>query len=166
MTKPNHLAGKLHRERNHAQILKMRAQNFGYDEIAQRLGVSRGMVAGVLHRHRKAEGTAKEGVGRPKKITPLKVAKTRRGKFPFLPSTPRKPPRQIDLQAMKDEPVPLGDRPGGCLWLHGDATDRLFCGHDRVEGSSWCAHHRRRVMVPTPKPAPKAEKIAIKYRRR
>ena len=147
MTKHTTLAGRAYRERNHKKILQMRSENYSYDEISQRLGVSRGMVAGVLHRNRKAEGTDKKGVGRPKKIVPPKVTKVRRGKFPFLPSTPRKPPRQIDLQAMKNEPVPLGERLGGCQWLHGEATDRLFCGHDRQGASAYCAHHHSRVFT-------------------
>jgi hypothetical protein len=44
------------------------------------------------------------------------------------------------------EPEPKGDTSKGCRWMHGDATDRNFCGADVVRfGTSWCAHHSHRV---------------------
>lgn len=45
------------------------------------------------------------------------------------------------------DPSPIGDVPGGCRWIHGDALDRLFCGAPATHGS-WCAHHAKRVWAP------------------
>lgn len=48
-----------------------------------------------------------------------------------------------------DEPEPRGDVADGCLWMHGDATDRNFCGAPTVRwGISWCHHHCARVWNP------------------
>ena len=47
------------------------------------------------------------------------------------------------------DPSPIGDVPGGCRWIHGDALDRLFCGAPTVRwGISWCHHHCARVWNP------------------
>lgn len=48
------------------------------------------------------------------------------------------------------DPSPIGDVPGGCRWIHGDALDRLFCGAPATHGS-WCAHHAKRVWAPQPR---------------
>ena len=48
-----------------------------------------------------------------------------------------------------DEPEPRGDVADGCRWMHGDATDRVFCGAPTVRfGISWCHHHCARVWNP------------------
>ncbi len=48
-----------------------------------------------------------------------------------------------------DEPEPRGDVADGCRWMHGDATDRNFCGAPTVRwGISWCHHHCARVWNP------------------
>ena len=52
--------------------------------------------------------------------------------------------RRIKARVHIPEPTPLGDVEGGCQWLHGEATDRLFCGHPREQLSSYCTHHRQR----------------------
>lgn len=48
-----------------------------------------------------------------------------------------------------DEPEPRGDVADGCRWMHGDATERNFCGAPTVRfGISWCHHHCARVWNP------------------
>lgn len=49
----------------------------------------------------------------------------------------------------RDEPEPRGDVADGCRWMHGDASDRNFCGAPTVRfGISWCHHHCARVWNP------------------
>jgi hypothetical protein len=61
---------------------------------------------------------------------------------PFVPKAKHDP----------NEPQPLGDVPCGCRWLHGDASDRNFCGAPTTSIlTSWCHHHAARVWAPQPK---------------
>lgn len=55
-----------------------------------------------------------------------------------------------------DEPEPIGPvkeilGDGVCHWIcdEGGKGDWRMCGHPGVDGSTWCAHHRRRVYQPT-----------------
>ena len=115
------------------KVVKAHAAGMSPADIAHKLGISRGSVAGILFRHR-----------RPK---PRKV-------------NPKVPPRYVVLRLVQPvpapvsiaagEPEPLGDRPGGCQWIHGEVEDRLFCGHRTDLGSSWCLYHRRRAFSTVP----------------
>ena len=46
------------------------------------------------------------------------------------------------------EPAPRGDVDDGCRWLHGEATDRNFCGASLWQVSKYCPHHFRRCFTP------------------
>lgn len=57
--------------------------------------------------------------------------------------------------ALEDEPLPVGPLKailddGVCHWISDEAGhgEWRMCGHPGVDGSSWCAHHRRRVYQP------------------
>lgn len=41
-------------------------------------------------------------------------------------------------------PADYGGRMDHCQWLHGNATDRNFCGQPTQEGSSYCPEHHKR----------------------
>lgn len=53
-----------------------------------------------------------------------------------------------DVKVADDEPEALGERVGGCQWMHGAPGERRFCGQPRFEMTHWCSHHRARVFVP------------------
>ena len=86
----------------------------------------------------------------------------RKGPEPKAPSAPKPPkPQAIINEYLKtprikrsellqcDEPEPRGDVADGCRWMHGDATDRNYCGAPTVRfGISWCHHHCARVWNP------------------
>ncbi len=83
----------------------------------------------------------------------------RKGPEPKAPKHPKpqaiinehlKTPRIKRSALLKcDEPEPRGDVADGCRWMHGDATDRVFCGAPTVRfGISWCHHHCARVWNP------------------
>jgi GcrA cell cycle regulator len=74
---------------------------------------------------------------------------------PSVPPKPRVRPvsaRRVRLQLIKNtsEPKPLGDVDTGCRWLHGEPTERMFCGAPTREFSSWCPHHEARVVTVAP----------------
>lgn len=83
----------------------------------------------------------------------------RKGPEPKAPKPPKpqaiineylKTPRIKRSELLQcDEPEPRGDVADGCRWMHGDATDRVFCGAPTVRfGISWCHHHCARVWNP------------------
>lgn len=78
-----------------------------------------------------------------------------------LPKVTTTPPKRrlMHPQAMKapkavkvsiPEPLPAGDVPDGCRWLHGEALKRIFCGAP-IHSGSWCQHHAKRVWAPQPR---------------
>jgi hypothetical protein len=120
------------------------AEGHSADQIAARLSAERGetisrnavigkcdrerfqLFGGVLRRNRPPEV----------KAPPAKPAPTI--SQALLVRTPM-PPRG-------NEPEPKGTNPPGtCQWLHGEAEDRLFCGHPSHEDKAWCAYHCHQV---------------------
>jgi len=68
-------------------------------------------------------------------------------------ATPKpRPVRRVRLKLACDiaEPTPLGDVDGGCRWLHGEASERNFCGAPTRLLASWCPHHEARVVAVAP----------------
>lgn len=63
-----------------------------------------------------------------------------------------RPVRRVRLKLVCDiaEPAPLGDVDGGCRWLHGEASERNFCGAPTRLLASWCPHHEARVVAVAP----------------
>lgn len=114
--------------------------------IAKALGVNRNMVIGKSFRM----GLKRADVPIPKKASkPKRTPVTRT--WTKTKTRDRKAPGVRGLKMRAGEPKPRGEQPGGCLWLHGDATDRNFCGHKKQEKSPYCAHHHTRSYVPAPK---------------
>lgn len=77
-----------------------------------------------------------------------------RGKVPpraVAPKRKRKPapPKLVIVKAQPlpaiAEPPPAGDVDTGCRWLHGEPSDRNFCGHARQGLTAWCQHHSERI---------------------
>lgn len=74
----------------------------------------------------------------------LRPAPQRAKSYPKAKAAPK--PIKVSIP----EPAPIGDMPGGCKWIHGDALDPLFCGAPATHGS-WCEHHAKRVWAPQPR---------------
>ena len=60
--------------------------------------------------------------------------------------------KRVPSVRLEDEPQPTGAPreildEGRCRWIPGDPSDPdwRMCGHAVLGGSSWCAHHHRRV---------------------
>jgi hypothetical protein len=121
-----------------ARIVELHRRGKRPVEIQKALGVSRGMVAGILYRFRSAP---------PPK--PMKKIQKDRMRMPGLPTCAPigKKGELREVEAFTDEPKPLGDVEGGCRWIHGPAPGRNFCGAPQVLGGVWCGHHRARVYV-------------------
>jgi len=122
-----------------ARIIELHRRGKRPVEIQNALGVSRGMVAGILYRFRSAPAP-----------TPMK--KIRKERVRSLPGLSTVAPigkkgELREVETFADEPRPMGDVEGGCRWIHGPAPGRNFCGAQRVPGTAWCGHHKARVYV-------------------
>ena len=118
--------------RERRKIVALRNSGLTYGQIAKMMGITRSTVAGILFR----EGMTAKPKPQPSATwIRLHKPKVTRMEKPPLPEIPQ-------------EPEPLGDTGSGCAWLHGEASQRLFCGHETKPGSSWCLHHASRVFVP------------------
>lgn len=127
-----------------------------YEEIATRMGLTKGMVIGMAQRIEK--GTAvvypnPTGGTQPARIRPPK------------PSAVATPPTRIPESAL----TPLGElkRPrkdGTCGYIYGDPKqhDWRYCGRKVVRHglfTAWCDGHRKVVYTPAYKSARKAEQL-------
>lgn len=65
-------------------------------------------------------------------------------KVAAVPTMP-KPGNYRDDVEFVPEPDPAGDVATGCRWLHGEPTDRVFCGAETFRSSSYCQHHFARA---------------------
>jgi hypothetical protein len=105
-------------------------------EIAAELGLSRGTVAGLIHRLglRRAKVCSGEQYPRP--------AKDRRQK----PNNakPRTKRRRDDNSATENvEPVSIGDLEARhCRYIISEQPVK-FCGRQKRDGSTWCGEHHR-----------------------
>ena len=95
--------------------------------------ISRGSIAGVVHRYAKVKMGGPSNVGRP----PRKKAKGPSKKPRPLPTM------EIDEPHPKSKEVPFNDlETGMCKW----ATAYGFCGHDAGAGKPYCSYHTKRSM--------------------
>ena len=105
--------------------------------IADKLGMSRNSVVGLVHRN---GWKRPDGMGTER-------SRDRKRYFHIPASKPLPPPKIV---ADIPEPEPLG-KPNtfaeqGCRWIHGDVgSNWIMCGHGE---DTWCKHHKRRVYVP------------------
>ena len=124
-----------HDKRNQ-KIIKLRSENLTFSQIGQRLGVSRNTVCGVLSR----AGLLGKRIYVPKTTVARRTV-------PKAPPRPRPEPFAPESLV---EPMALGERAGGCQWLHGEAFMRNFCGHVKKPNSPFCIHHHRRCFTYAP----------------
>ena len=108
-----------------AEILDLVATGLPFSEVAEKMGCSRGVVAGVVHR---AKGSARRGRGNA-----LGVRRTKRKGAKTAPSTRR-----------SCDPI-------GCRWIDGDPKVKggwSYCGAEQLPDSQWCAVHHQCVYRP------------------
>jgi len=151
ITKPNKCRTKAkHRrgvwtEEMDAKLIRLREGGFTTVEIAPELGVTKNSVCGRINRL----GLSKSEDNPIKPLTPEEKAakvkdKHRRDSQRYKM---REKKRKAAIKRLYlDEPTAKGDT-GGCQFLHGEPTERNFCGHDRRKGSSYCDHHHSRCYI-------------------
>lgn len=103
-------------------------------QICKRLKLSRGIVNGVLWR---------EGLSVSRKATYNAPKPAPKPKAEPKPKTVKQAALE-EVKAVAIEPIPLGTD-SGCQWIHGDARERVMCGHTVKGRSAWCPHHHARV---------------------
>lgn len=119
-----------------SQMAKMLSARFG-------IPITRNALIGKCSRNKIAlRGSKKMPMEDWRKA--LRPAPQRAKSYPKAKAAPK------PIKVAIPEPRPIGDMPGGCKWMHGDALDRLFCGAPATHGS-WCAHHAKRVWAPQPR---------------
>jgi len=97
--------------------------------IAARLGTSRSAVLGKISRL---------GLMRAKRPVRHKPPRSTKPKFPFLARVKRNaPPKPSGPVHFRD----LADH--HCRWIPGDPHTQMYCGANKITGSSYCATHTR-----------------------
>lgn len=118
-------------EERAAQLGRLHAKDFSFEQIAIELGVSRGAVASKV---------AQMGLaGRPRGARSKPQLPKRRA-ISKLNAPHPEPTIIIDQQS--DAPVALLDLESHhCRWPVRDAPSYLFCADTKFDGSSYCRHH-------------------------
>lgn len=124
-----------------------RAGELTVSEIGEGLGFTKNAVCGKILRLGLANPNR---VPAKRKLNPMKKPRAKKRAKP-----PKRRTNPLNLKPL--EPDPLGDVAGGCQWLHGEPTDRNFCGNPRQVSSPYCDHHHERCYMPAPKKKRKAE---------
>ena len=116
--------GKPWTKEREVQFRKLHAEGLSFTQIAAKLGVTKGAVAGKAYRL----GLCNE-----------KQSRTRSTPFRMLATEQQPNVTLFDLQ------------PHHCRWPIGDAAPYVFCADQKLDGSSYCRHHfsaSRRVANP------------------
>lgn len=117
-------------------------------EIAAEVGLSRNSVAGHISRNRKLFARKNKAEKALEAIEP-QPAPTRRAAKKIAPAPSYEPitrpeAKAYDLGRMPHAKDLLALNPCDCRWPLTDNGPHMFCAEEVVEGSSWCAHHKRR----------------------
>ena len=118
-------------------------------EVAAKMGLTPGSVAGYLHRLRKAEQLPPRPQGQRKAWQPLPAeAEATRVARIRATCAQKRGARQA---APAWTPPPRFGRVESCCWPIGEPGSRSFryCGADSLPGYPWCAECARRAYVPT-----------------
>lgn len=112
--------------------------------IADTLHMTRNAVIGKLHRLGYSDGDRERPKERQKKTYVKRNALTKLFNAPDAQSYPVPPDRKPKLPD-PSAPVPLNLtlmdlKPESCRWPAGDGP-YFFCGHPKIEHSSYCAYH-------------------------
>ena len=104
-----------------------RDEKLSSSQIAAQLGCTRNAVIGIAHRMGLERLTVGNKTGRPRKeeATPMLIQPLFLVTIALLDHHCRQP-------------------------VNEDGTPYTFCGHDKIEGSSYCAFHTRQNYLPMP----------------
>ncbi len=148
------------RDRNKARdedldrrCVELKQAGRSYDAIAEELGISRGAVAGRLHRLRRQDptgmGQRKQKAGEERTKPDARRSKRSRRPSPVLKRAARTGhPDPSSIICPPNSSYPPGApmavmtaKTGTCRWPIGEprAADFRFCGAPALDGSSWCA---------------------------
>jgi GcrA cell cycle regulator len=118
-----------------ALVRRLWERGYTATQIANRLdiAVTRNAVIGLAHRNRWGHGMRQED--KPRKPSPRKHA-TR--PLPRSAPEPRQPVPAEGLTIFD-----LLDH--HCRWPNGEQPPFQYCGHDKVDGSPYCAAHHRKA---------------------
>jgi GcrA cell cycle regulator len=109
-------------------------------EIAEALGVTRNAVIG---KSRRIGLNFAAPPGKPPKPRPSRrKPPPPKASFPFLRRPKPKPAGPVHFKDLE---------PHHCRWIQNAPSSQLYCGAERVEGSSYCNAHTRASYVPNSK---------------
>lgn len=125
-----------------AELKRLYGEGHTCSEIARSLGrMTRNAVIGKAHR-----------LGLKRRKTPSRPVKAWRPEPPILELVKSDATKRVRKAASGDDAgslkIPLLDlQPHHCRWSTHEEGEHLFCGHDRVEGKSWCKHHAKKAVT-------------------
>lgn len=138
-------------------VIRMWAEGASSGVIAATLGITRGVVAGIVHRAKQkglAENKTIPKVKLPRRPVQTPAAGTRQPEvakdgtgfilpsYKPKPNRPRPPHKGVNILALTDR---------SCRWCE-DGHDAdglpLYCGEPTDEGKSYCSEHHHIVYVP------------------
>lgn len=128
--------------------------DWSFAEMAAKLGgVTRNAVIGKAHRL----GLERRQVGRNPKPMIVKPPRVRKSKTPLPPGAPKFNPQPFlcaDAADIVPRHLSIADlEENDCRQPYGDGPEFTFCGHPKLECSSYCPSHHRlnRAGIPTRK---------------
>jgi GcrA cell cycle regulator len=126
-------------------------------QIAAQFGVTRQVVAGIIHRNRDKFESRRDANGKkPRKereapVTAAQKANQRRSAFhaakggqEYAPVISAIEAMQYDASRLLASKDLLDLRSCDCRWPLNDGAPFLFCAEEVTTGSAYCAHHKQR----------------------
>jgi hypothetical protein len=143
------------------RIVSLRAEGLSQSAVAARLGLSVGMVAGLVGRARRGRDlrfTARSPPSRPKVVAKRTSKPRRRRLEPFAELRGPLMPTEKESLLTRATPRPLTMlRPGECRYPVAQRDgEHLFCSAAQAPGRPYCPPHAERVRAPAPSHTAKA----------
>lgn len=157
------------------EIIKLYRKEVPTRQIAIRLGLTAGQVSGIIHRHNHPDGAKKYTESRaarklarasgttesPAEARSESQATVVAAPVPALAPVPSRRALTTTVDGIPSMPrAPVGeivslldltmDHCRNVVRIDGGIP--MYCGHQTVEGTSWCKHHKSRYMIPHNRP--------------
>lgn len=138
--------GPLHPDERIESVVGLWSYGAAYNEIADKCGISRGAVAGIINRHTPPKpGTRTKVHGSYISEAREVVVKPRK------PSVAKAPAVALKLVSPARPTPPVIGPASACafpLWGHLQRPNNRFCAAPSVPGRSWCETHCAVVFAP------------------